>query len=346
MGARRLISAFAVATLVLLSAGCTPPVPGDAGPVPTCPARQRFVVETTDQAGASVVRAISDNGQWLVTSRTFGDVVQLRLREVGSVDPGIVVGTIPHEPLQGHPVAVSDDGNRVVWDSAIVEGDQIIQEFHRWHRSSGTVDPLQPPDADHPVPAGLSLDGKVATWLSELPTVMPAYTQSLTDEVWTPDLDLEEHESVREALGYGQPPASSDEWFYTVASPDGRWWAVAYEYRFGFPTRLARWDVVTNELTVLRDGRFSVLDLQVADDGSILSNQYAEVGSFDVPGIQITSLDGTVRTLQSNPLLGFPGGDGLPQSRVFAATPDLRAVAFTELSSLPPRAQVVVSRCQ
>lgn len=347
MGARRIVAAVAVAGLAGLAASCgPPPVPGDSGPVPTCPARQRFVIETTDPTVAPIVRAISDNGQWLVTSLTVGGVVQLRLREVDAADPGVVVGSIPDAPLEGHPVAVSDDGDRVVWDVVSLNGNQVERTFHRWERSTGTIHPLQAPDAGHTIPSGLSPDGKVATWVSGLPNDMAAYTESLTDEVWTPpDVDLAEGALVTEALGFD--PGVSNQLWNSVASPDGRWWAIlAKDHGNGTPTRVARWDVVGDELTVLRDGSFSFGDLRVSDDGSILFHEYPKPFTFEFPGIQISGLDGPIRTLQVNPPLGFPGGDGLPESRFLAATPDLRAVAFTEISSLPPTAQVVVSRCR
>ncbi len=346
MGARRIITVVVVAGLAMLAASCgPPPVPGDSGPVPACPARQRFVIETTDQAEAPIVRAISDNGQWLVTSLTVGGAVQLRLREVAAADPGVVIGSIPDAPLEGHPVAVSDDGNKVVWEVVSLDGDRVERTFHRWDRSTGTIHPLQAPDAGHTIPSGLSPDGKVATWTSGLPNQMAAYTESLTDDVWTPpDVDVVESALVAEALGFD--PSSSHQLWNFVASPDGRWWAIlAKDYGNGTPTRLARWDVVNDELTVLRDGSFSFVDLKVSDDGSILTNEYPKPFTLEIPGIQITALDGTVRTLQANPPLGFPGGDGQPESRVLSATPDLRSVAFTEMSALPPTAQVVVSRC-
>ena len=101
MGARRIFTAVAISALASLAASCGPPAPGDTGPVPTCPARQRFVIETADPTVAPIVRAISDNGRWLVASLTVGGAVQLRLREVGAADPGTIVGSIPTRPSRG-----------------------------------------------------------------------------------------------------------------------------------------------------------------------------------------------------------------------------------------------------
>jgi len=345
MGTRRVAIGVALAALGLLSVGCVQPAPGDTGPAPVCPARQRFVVETTDQANAAVVRAISDNGQWLVTSRTVGGAVQLRLRAVDPGDPGIIVGSIPDTPLEGHPVAVSNDGNRVVWQVVSVVGDQVVTEFLRWDRSTGTVQPIPAPDAGHPIPSRLSPDGKVATWLTGLPNTMPAYTEALTDAVWTPPaLDLTEYGKLETALGFSPRPDGSES-ADVVASPDGRWWAVTYDRQLGAHTRLARWDVEADELTPLRGGRFLLTGMRVANDGSILTNEPPVFPSFE-RHIRVTAFDGSVRTLHANQPLGFPAGDGVAQSGVLAATPDLRAVAFTEISALPPTAQVVVSRCQ
>src|SRR5690606_29840862 len=134
---RRRVVTVVVACLAAVAAGCVPPPTGGGGQVPACPARQKSVVEQTDQTDFSLVRGVSANGQWLVTSRAIGTDLELTLRQVGSNDPGTVVGTIEDfVHYVPHRVAVSDDGQRVVFDPTPTSGPF---EPSRWERATGVA---------------------------------------------------------------------------------------------------------------------------------------------------------------------------------------------------------------
>ena len=138
-----------VGMVACIAASCAQPSSG-AGPVPTCPVRQEVSVEQSATQDFSQVRAISSNGQWVVSSRIIAAEYELTVRQVGDPSDTALVGHLPYFDYDQPFVAVTDDGSTVLYS-------QVFDPIHRWHRSTGTSD-----DLPMPMPAA---------WYGELPTL-------------------------------------------------------------------------------------------------------------------------------------------------------------------------------
>ena len=378
MTVRRRVVAMVSVCVAMVAVGCTPPPTGGAGPVPACPVRQTVVVEQTDQTDFSLVRGISDNGRWLVTSRTIGTDLELTLREVGSTAPGTAIGTIEDfHSWDPNRVAVSDDGQRVVFDAT--PSAFPFEQPSRWDRSSGSVEPLSPPEPGASLQQ-VSYDLRLAAWSTEDGATTFTVTDTLTDAVigtsWTGVARPHQHQvasptgrfawvggigSIPHAIadysnGTTLPlsPAIAqigDGWEHLAVeaiSPDGSKVIFSGE-RFSagsWRSNVWAWDFDTETLRELDPAAYGG---RIADDGRAV---LIRPQSFPVVGhaIEEYAVDGSVTTIHAgspvNWLIGTPDPASPAPQAQFLATPDLRTVAFTTFASpVPPTARVVAARC-
>ena len=306
---RLFVSAALVGSLV--AAGCTQSPSGD-GPIPSCPACQEVSVEQSATQDYSQVRAVSDNGQWVVSSRTIAGEYELTVRHVGDPAGSAVVGQLPYESVDTSPlVAVTDDGSTVLYS---LEWTTPL----RWHRATGTSDELA-----IPVPTGwpggysnwgvrltgFSSDGSRAFWNASRSDGSGGNNERLMTDTTSGEI-VHEHSFVLDYANANQRPLAS--------SPDGRFYVEdgilvdtltsqdrvlsAVDAYFG-DTQLT-----VTPLTVSQNGRFIVyLTSQVHDvyeqygylylwdtehDTGVLvdttspdSNEMNHIDPFDVAGV-------------------------------------------------------------
>ncbi len=123
--------AAALAVLVVLAAACTAP-PGGGGSTGLCPSRSRAVVASWDLEHFEVPRALSPNGQWVLTSlQATPAELELWLRRTDGSVPAELIGTEPSTTAIWW-AQVADDGSRVL------HGDRL------WRRGDSPVDVVAP----------------------------------------------------------------------------------------------------------------------------------------------------------------------------------------------------------
>lgn len=367
MRIRRAWTATAVGLVVAAAAtGCITPTPGGGGGgvVPPCPARQKLVVEQTDQTDYSLVRGVSANGKWVVTSRTVAGMLQLTLRELGSSAPGVSVGSIPADPIYDpHAVAVADDGSRVAYFAYEAIGPRTVV---RWARATGDVTTIQPPSPGLAWPE-VGPDATLIGWRTSLSAEAVVVTNSLTDELvgsaWGRLAPYDDSAASRSGRFRGVTDASdgstidlgpaydeigSDDVGALSISPDGSQYLLRGTFDWGgaAPT-IWHYDATTQDLVELDSGWF--LGGQIADDGRAVVVR-VESSLLQPAAIQEFAADGTMSTLQASgrvELLAHFDSNPYSHHEYFVATPDLRTVVFTAFTTpLPPTAVVYASRCQ
>lgn len=332
--------------------------------MPACPARQQVVVEQTDQTDYSLVRGVSANGAWVVTSRTVAGQLDLTLHDVesGAATP---VGTVGVETTFDRvPVAVADDGERVaVQVPPDADGPRRLV---RWERSVGTLDVVAPPAAGM-VFREVGPDATLAGWGESLSDPTWVVTESLTDTVvgteWTGLAPLEG--SSRSGRFQGstdlsdgsttslQPAleAIGPEWEdlrVESVSPDGtKLLLMAERYPPGdVVAQLWLWDTSSQALAVVDDGYLA--GGLVSDDGRVVLARTTEplTGATRIEehapsgAVSVLYAGGQVRSIAA------PDANPYPPQDLFLATPDLRGVVFTAFTTpLPPTARVYAARC-
>jgi hypothetical protein len=364
MGRRRTPVALALAVIALVAAGCmTPPDPG-GGPVPSCPTRALRTLEQTDQVDFSLVRGLSANGRWVVTSRTVGGELDLTLRDVdsGAATP---VGTVGVETSDDRvPVAVSDDGERVaVQVPPDVDGPRRLM---RWERTSATLAEVAPP-ADGMLYRGLGPDATLAGWTDSLSDPTWVITDTLTDAVvgtdWTGlapiegssrsgrfqgGTDLSDGSSVSLQAAFDSLGPEWEDRRVESVSPDGtKVLVMAERYPPGdVVVQLWVWDTVTETLDVVDDGYLA--GGVVSDDGRVVLARTTDPLT-GATRIEEHVPSGSVSVLYAGgdvqPIVA-PDANPYPPQGLFLATADLRSVVVTSFTApLPPTAKVLVARC-
>jgi hypothetical protein len=348
---RRLIVVPVLLASVVLVAGCIPP-PGGGGAVPACPARS---VSALTGAGSSLVRGISSDGAWIVTSNLAGPDTVLTLHRADGAVPAVEVATLAgldssDAEFASLAVGVSDDGEVVVVDGS------------RWSRATGALEPLVAPAAGATV-LRQSPDRSRTAW--SVPGDGVVVTDSFTDAVvaWSdvaargtspsgryrvsspsPDVaslvDLADGTSVDlsgalAAIAAADPAAVWHGVVGAAVSPDGT--VVALETLrnnggFDPARRLWVWDIDTASL---RDLGWNRGRAEAADDGTVV---FAAAATL-IPSILASLPDGSFRTVYSGTNVVEIGGG-------FDASEDLRTVALSASSTpLGPSTAVYLSRC-
>jgi hypothetical protein len=369
MRTRRTWTVVAVGLVTAVaSAGCITPTPGGGGGgiVPPCPARQKLVVEQTDQTNFSLVRGVSANGRWVVTSRTIAGMLQLTLRELGSSDPGVSVGSIPADPIYDpHAVAVADDGSNVAYFRHEELGPRT---FARWERASGQVETIAPPSPEL-VWSDSGPDGTLISWRATATADTVVVTDALTDELvgtgWERLANYDQGSASRSGRFSGTRDVSdasvTDIHFAIDAigtawadlriestSPDGSQFLLQGDVSIG-STSSHLWRVDADAQVLVDLGAGSFLGGQIADDGRavVVRAQDPLLGSI---ALREFAADGSVSTLHTDTpvrTVTAPEPNPVPPQQHFIATPDLRTVVFTAFTTpLPPTAVVYASRCQ
>jgi len=321
-----------------------------------------LVVQSTNQVDFSLVRGMSANGEWLVTSRAVGASLQLTLLSVGSNGPGELIGTITDsDPYDPYPVAISDDGDTAVFDG------------RRWERASSSVSPLIPPEPGA-VLLRRSRDGRNSVW--EVPTQPELYVvDGLTDEVlgWD-DLGLEGPDQGSSRSGrfeaggnavYDRADGSSRSFAPALAAIDPIWdpfpqsvsndgsvvLLLGQQFQLGgvfTPSKNQWWtyDLDSGALTPVADNGFNMLNHElvgeVSNDGRVV---FAGVSGY-LPGYdRLTGVepDGTERVFQQGSVIPYLS---TAPTYLFVGSEDLRTVAYSAFTSqLPPTATLYVARC-
>ncbi len=364
MGRRRAPFALVIAVAALVAASCVaPPDPG-VGPVPTCPARALRTLEQTDQVDFSLVRGVSANGRWVVTSRTIGAALELTLRDVqsGTATP---VGTVGVETSDDRvPVAVADDGERVsVQVPPDAEGPRRLV---RWERTTGTLDDVAPPAAGM-LYRGLGPDATLAGWTDSLSDPTWVVTDTLTDTVlgtdWTGlapiegssrsgrfqgGTDLSDGSTTSLVPAFESLGAEWEDPRVESVSPNGtKVLLMAERYPPGdVVARLWVWDTVAASLDVVADGYLA--GGLVSDDGRVVLARTTDplTGATRIEEhapsgvVSVLFAGGDVRPIVA------PDANPYPPQGLFLATADLRSVVFTAFTApLPPTAKVYAARC-
>ena len=357
-----------------VAAGCAQPSSG-AGPAPTCPVRQEVSVEQSATQDYSQVRAISSNGQWVVSSRIIAAEYELIVRHVGDPTGTAVVGHLPYSNDNQPFVAVTDDGSTVLYS-------QVFAPIYHWHRSTGTSDELS-----GPVPAGwpggyaywavlitgFSADGSRAFWQAWRYGQSVGEAERLITDTTTGEIIHER------SMGFGDGAPLP-----LASSPDGRIYVehgVVVDTTTGQERSLGaaaeylggnRWDP---PLMLSLNGRFFVYLVDdalhlwdneqetgvmvdtsaypnqfdvagVGDNGRLVYSRWVGPGAIG-PGIEIVDRapDGT--STVAGPYL--QNQSFLPSfkwsHRYLVATPDLRSVVLSR--QLPPsnQSRLAVLRC-
>jgi hypothetical protein len=345
-----LLSAAVGATAV----ACGPPPGGGGGMVPSCPARQESVVSTSSD---NLLRGLSANGDWVVTSNRGGPDLVLTLRSVDRSVPATPVTT-----LVGF-----DDSDEYARDMLRVgisdDGDQVVFEGQRWERSTGVVAPVTPPAPGATV-RNYSADVARVAWT--VPgEAAPIVTDAFTDAVlgWTGLADssgfglesrsgrfgyasgnlLVDHTDGSTVSFQGAVDAVHSMGTYNFVSPvaasdNGRFLLIESSFSSGgnppSARRLWSWDVSTATLRELT-GSFGTV--QVADDGTAAWVNHAATPD----GVRVSSPDGTVRAAHSGSrVVGTPWG--------LLGSADLDSIVFVAVSDPPfgVDQDVYASRCQ
>lgn len=349
---RRLIVVLALVASMSLAAGCIPP-PDGGGAVPACPARS---VSTLAGAASSLVRGISSDGAWIVTSNLAGPDTVLVLRRADNAVPAVEVTTIAgldgsDDEFSRLAVGVSDDGELVVVDGS------------RWSRATGVLQPLVAPVAGATV-LRQSPDRTRTAWAVPGDDEL-VVTDSFTDAVlgWSDVAQRGSSGSGRYRLSSSRPSVASlvdladgtavalgEAWDAIDAADPGAVWhgvdaaavspdgtVVALETlrnHSGFDParRLWVWDTDTGSLRDLGWNRGRV---QVADDGTVV---FAGTATL-ITSIRASLPDGSVRTVYSGTNVVEIGGG-------FDGSEDLRTVALSASTTpLGPSTAVYLSRC-
>jgi len=316
-------------------------------------------VERTDQTAYSLPRGLSANGEWLVTSRTLGADLELTLREVGSSDPGVVVGSTPNfVSFRPYPVAVSDNG------------DVVSFEGRRWLRSTNAVSPLTPPVAgatyrfssSDATRAVWRIDGQSRFWVTDaLDDVDLGWTGVAAPSSQGKSLNSRFDGGYRENpvltdYSDGSTRSIADAYAQTATARPSLAMGVSNDGSFvllsglgadpGGPLtpRLWTYEVETGVLRTTALGQFERYNIAVADNGRVLlgDSSGALLGPDRIREVQ---LDGSVRLVNTGSLLQplMPGSD----DPLFVTTPDGRSVAFTAFTgAAPPTSDLTVSRCR
>jgi hypothetical protein len=162
-----------VALLAVVAAGC---VPQPAPTLPACPQRVEVKLEPADLVNFSLPRAVSSNGEWLVTSRVVGTDMVFALRRTAAGAASATVGSLPYSLVAGSTllVSVASDGSQVVFGVAGTAATETSPQttLSRWRAATGTVDdlpvpvvPAPPPGVPYPVNArAVSADGRKVLW--------------------------------------------------------------------------------------------------------------------------------------------------------------------------------------
>lgn len=349
---RRVIVVPVLLASIVLVSGCIPP-PDGGGAVPACPAR---AVSTLAGAGSSLVRGISSDGAWLVTSNLAGPDMVLVLRRADNAVPAVEVTTLvgldsSDDEFARLSVGVSDDGELVVVDGS------------RWSRGTGVLEPLVAPVAGATV-LRQSPDRTRTAWAVPGDDEL-VVTDSFTDAVlgwsdvaqWGTSgsgryrlsapassvaslVDLTDGTAVDlgealDAVAAADPGATWNAVVSAAVSPDGT--VVALETLrndggFDPARRLWVWDTDTASLRDLGWNRGRV---QAADDGTVAFATSATL----ITSIRASLPDGSFRTIYSGTNVVEIGGG-------FDASVDLRTVAFSASTTpLGPSTAVYLARC-
>ncbi len=172
------VRSFAAAALVvaLASLGATAGAP-EPTPTPTaCPARTEVPLEPADPVHFSIPRAVSTDGEWLVSSRVVGTDLDLALRRTGTSSSSTPVGSLPFASVLAGTLLVSvpTDGSQVVFGTAGAARTEDAPQttLSRWRAATGSVSDIPvpvvaspPPGVPYPVNAfALSADGRRVLW--------------------------------------------------------------------------------------------------------------------------------------------------------------------------------------
>ena len=122
------------AVVAVTATSCGTPPSSGGGAIPECPQRQTVAVELADQVDFSTVRAVSPNGEWILSSKTIAGELELAVRRTQVLAAPMPIGTVSMGTEQ---FAVADDGRRVV----IVEG----RNAWRWDADSAALTPIPAP---------------------------------------------------------------------------------------------------------------------------------------------------------------------------------------------------------
>lgn len=178
-GSRRVFvrsSMAAILGVALAGAGATACVPEPPTALATCPARTEVPLEPADPVNFSLPRAVSPDGEWLVTSRVAGTDLTLSLRRTQKASSGLPVGSLPYTQVAAGSLLVSvpADGSQVVFGTAGTASTEDAPQttLSRWRAATGTVSDLPvpvvaspPPGVPYPIHAfALSADGQRVLW--------------------------------------------------------------------------------------------------------------------------------------------------------------------------------------
>ena len=168
-----MVAVLGVAVVATSASACAP------GPTPTltaCPARTEVPIEPADPVHFSLPRAVSPDGEWLVSSRVVGAGFDLTLRRTQIDSSSTPVGSLPYASVMAGTLLVSvpADGSQVVFGlagSASTE-DAAPTTLSRWRAATGSVSDLPvpvvaspPPGVPYPTNAfALSADGRRVMW--------------------------------------------------------------------------------------------------------------------------------------------------------------------------------------
>jgi hypothetical protein len=351
MGRSRAPFVLVIAAVALVAAGCMTP-PDGAGPLPACPARS---VSTLSGAGSSLVRGISADGAWVVTSNLAGSDTILTLRRADGLVPSVQVATLvgldsSDDAYAQLSVGVSDDGEMVVVDGS------------RWSRATGDLEPLVEPVSGATL-LRQSPDRSRTAW--SVPGDAVVVTDSFTDAVvgWSdvaargtspsgryrlssPSLDVAslidlsdgasvDLDGALAAIEAADPGAVWHDVDAAAVSPDGS--VIALETlrnNSGFDParRLWVWEV---DGATLRDLGWNRGRVQAADDGTVV---FAATATLTT-SIRASLAGGGDRDVYSGSNVVEIGG-------AFDASNDLRTVALSASTTpLGPSIAVYLSRC-
>jgi hypothetical protein len=174
MSHRRSAPFVALAVGVLALSACVPPEPS---PPPACPARAETQLESPDPVHFSLPRAVSEQGDWVVSSRAVDvDDLELRLQPNVAGLPVRVIGTLPDVVGSLAPplVGVAPDASSVVFGrrGAVFLPTDPQPTLQRWDAATGEVTEvsvpgvgLSVPGTPYPVnPWAISADGRRILW--------------------------------------------------------------------------------------------------------------------------------------------------------------------------------------
>lgn len=172
-GRRSVAVAFGVALVASVAAGCAPTPPTTPA---VCPSRTEVALEPIDQVNYSLPRAVSPDGEWLVSSRSVGADLVLSLRRTRASGSRTTVGSLPYAQVAAGTLLVSvpADGSQVVFGTAGSGPTEDAPQttLSRWRAATGSVADLPvpvvaspPPGVPYPMyPFAVSADGQRVLW--------------------------------------------------------------------------------------------------------------------------------------------------------------------------------------